>query len=113
MTEYKSKSISENELEAQVVGESFEAGVKHLAEIRKGLKLKKADAPDFLNHHAAAAEAMVALGQVPYVRVTGDGKFVCIFEANGAPAITTPQATAPKAVSCALHFTLTNKSPVT
>ncbi len=100
-------------LEAQVVGEGFEAGVKHLAEIRKGLKLKKAEAPDFLNHHAAAAEAMVALGQVPYVKVTQGGQFVCIFEVDGMPAVTTPQDTAPAAVACALHFTLTNKSPVT
>lgn len=102
-----------NELEAQVVGESWTPGAKHLAETRKRLKLKKAEAPDFLNHHAAAAEAMVALGQVPYVRVTAGGKFVCIFEAGGQPAITTPQDTAQHSVACALHFVLDSKSPVT
>jgi hypothetical protein len=102
-----------SELEAQVVGESWIPGAKHLAEIRKRLKLKKTAAPDFLNHHAAAAEAMVALGQVPYVKVTADGKFVCIFESGGQPAITEPQDTAPHAVTCALHFVLEGKSPVT
>lgn len=102
-----------NELDTQVVGESWTPGAKHLAEIRKGLRLKKAGAPDFLNHHAAAAEAMVALGQVPYVKVTADSKFVCIFEAGGQPAITAPQDTAPHAVACALHFVLDSKSPVT
>lgn len=106
MTEYKVQSISENELEAQVVGETFQAGAKDLAAIRKALKLKKAGAPDFLGHHAAAAEAMVALGQQPCVRPTADGKFVCIFEADGMPAITVPQETAPGAVTCALYHVL-------
>jgi len=113
MTEYKSKSILGNDLEAQVVGEEFRAGAKDLAAIRKGLKLKKAGAPDFLGDHAAAAEAMVSLGQVPYVRATAGGKFVCIFEADGLPAITVPQETAPGAVTCALYHVLSSKSPVT
>lgn len=109
----KYKSISENAPNPQVVGGDFKAGAKHLAEIRKHLKLKKAEAPDYLGHHAAAAEAMVALGKLPYVRALPSGQFVCSFEHGGLLVVTAPQESAPAAVTCALHFTLTNQSAVT
>lgn len=88
------------------VGEEFTGSKKQIAEIIKKLKLKKNQVPDFLSCHAAAAEAMVALGKRPFVRVVPDNKFVCSFEHNDRVVVTVPQGSAPAAMTCALYFAL-------
>lgn len=102
MTEYK--ILSENGLgpkNTQAVGENFTGSGKDLALIRKFLKVKKADAPDYLNHYAAAAEAMVKLGFAPYITVDA-GEFFCEFTLAGLKLKTAPQPSATAAMTAAL-----------
>lgn len=108
-----SKSISENRGFPQL-GETWdaEAGKRAASFIRKRLKLKAAEAPDFLHHHAAAVEVLVALGASPHVTVQGDG-FVCTVVAKERRFATAPQASAPAAATAALFELLQNQSALT
>lgn len=104
----------ENQLDSQVVGETFMAGAKTNAAIARKLKIAAPNRPDYATDLAASTEALTAQKQVWHVLAAGEGGFTCLFGFDGMPALTAPQPTEAAAQASALHFLVVkNKSAVT
>lgn len=103
-------SDTQAELEVIEVGSDILAG----AGLNAALIRLTGVALDYCGNATLCLEALQALGREAYIKPTLDSKWVCIFDHNGAVAVTVGCKKEARAAALALFFVVSrNKSVVT